>query len=88
MSACKQNAHCVTLVGLHLSQKISNTKTHPEFDEEEGLGGTFVVHLFQATLLLRKLVVDLPNVDTLQKRKKYLSGRANIEKEERVVQFL
>ena len=39
----------------------------PELDEEEGLGGAFLVQLFQTALLLGKLVLDLAHIDRLKK---------------------
>lgn len=36
--------------------------THPEFNKEECVLGAFLIQLFQAAFLLRKLVVDLSDV--------------------------
>ena len=40
--------------------------THPEFDQEEGMGGPTIIQLPQTTLFLREFVVDLPDVHTLE----------------------
>lgn len=42
------------------------TSTHPEFDEEERVLGAFLIKLFEAALLLWELVVNLPDVHSLQ----------------------
>lgn len=44
------------------------TWTHPEFDEEESVLGAFLIKLLEAALLLWELVVDLPDVHSLQQR--------------------
>lgn len=40
--------------------------TDPELDEEECIVWPFFVELFQAPLLFRELVIDLPHVDGFQ----------------------
>lgn len=40
--------------------------SYPELDQEESIVWPFVKKLLQASLLLRELVVDLPNVHRLQ----------------------
>lgn len=42
--------------------------THPEFNEEECVLRAFLVELFEAALLLGKLVIDLPDVHSLEER--------------------
>ena len=42
--------------------------TYPELDQEEGVLWPLLVELLQAALLLRELVVDLPDVHRLQHR--------------------
>ncbi len=44
------------------------TDTYPEFDQEEGWRWTFVVQLFQTSLLFRKFVVDLTDVYGLSRK--------------------
>ena len=41
---------------------------HPELDEEEGIGGPFLIELLQATLLLRELVIYLTHIHCLPGR--------------------
>lgn len=41
-------------------------RTHPEFDQEEGVRRPAVIQLPQTALLLREFVVDLPDVHALQ----------------------
>lgn len=40
--------------------------THPEFNQEESILRPFLIKLFEPTLLLRELVVDLPDVHSLK----------------------
>lgn len=40
--------------------------THPEFNQEEGVLRAFLIKLFESALLLRELVVDLPDVHSLK----------------------
>lgn len=40
--------------------------THPEFNQEESILRAFLIKLFEPTLLLRELVVDLPDVHSLK----------------------
>lgn len=42
--------------------------TYPELYKEESILGPFLIKLFEPTLLLRELVVDLPNVHSLKER--------------------
>jgi len=42
--------------------------THPELDQVESVLGALAEQLFEAALLLRELVIDLPDVHTLQQR--------------------
>lgn len=41
-------------------------RTYPELDQEKGMGGPAIIQLPQTALLLWELVVDLPDVHTLQ----------------------
>lgn len=42
--------------------------SYPKFDEEEGVLGPTLIELFEATFLLRELVIDLADVHGLQQR--------------------
>lgn len=46
----------------------SRAKTHPELDQEEGVGGPTVIELSKAPLFLRELVIDLPDIHALKRR--------------------
>lgn len=37
----------------------------PELDQEEGIGGSLAIELLQTVRLLRKLVLDLPDINRL-----------------------
>lgn len=41
---------------------------HPEFNEEESILRAFLIQLFEPTLLFRELIIDLPNVHSLEER--------------------
>lgn len=40
--------------------------THPELDQEEGVGGPTIIQLPQPALFLREFVIDLPDIHTLK----------------------
>ena len=49
-----------------MSPFVFGGRTHPELDQEEGMGGPTIIQLPQTTLFLREFVVDLPDVHTLE----------------------
>lgn len=42
-------------------------RTHPELDQEEGVGRPAVIQLPQTALFLREFVIDLPDVHALKR---------------------
>lgn len=57
---------------VHSEVKTRTVSTHlmtyPEFNEEESVLRAFLIKLFEPTLLLWELVIDLPNVYGLEER--------------------
>lgn len=49
-----------------MSPFVFSGGTHPEFDQEEGMGGPTIIQLPQTALFLREFVVDLPDIHTLE----------------------
>lgn len=49
-----------------MHNKNTRMTTHPEFNQEESVLRAFLIELFESTLLLRELVVDLPDVHSLK----------------------
>lgn len=60
--------YCTSLARSLTGTSEITLSTHPEFYEEEGVLRAFPKQFLQATLLLRKLVVDLTNVHRFKQR--------------------
>lgn len=52
-----------------MSTFVFGRRTHPELDQEEGVRGPTIVQLPQTPLFLRELVIDLPNIHALERRR-------------------
>jgi len=59
----------------------------PELDQVEGVLGALLVQLLESTLLLRKLVLNLPDVDRLEDGVGVGDGPADVDEEMFVVAF-
>lgn len=55
---------------------------YPEFNKEECVLRAFLIKLFETALLLRKLVIDLPDVHSLEERVAVRGvGLSNVDKQ-------
>lgn len=60
--------HALTANTLWIFNLDHEINPHPEFHQEESVLRPFLIQLFEPTLLLGELVVDLPDVHSLEER--------------------